>query len=155
PSSHKKVILIVDETVAGAISNELLMLKTNLVGDGWAVVRTNVPRHDDLVWSNNTNAIASIKGFLPATYTAATNTQVAFLIGHVPIPYMGCADPDHHETRALPADGYYGDFDGVYHDTTANCRVDGISDSETRHNNVPGDGKWDESSFPGEIKIAI
>ncbi|HKQ37985.1 MAG TPA: hypothetical protein VJ063_07900, partial [Verrucomicrobiae bacterium] len=41
-----KVVLVVDSSVAGALSAELTRLRNDLVGDGWAVVRRDVGRGD-------------------------------------------------------------------------------------------------------------
>jgi hypothetical protein len=66
-----KVILVVDQTKTNSIEPDLLVLKTNLVGEGWSVVRTNVAAaHDDVTWSNNTNSIAQIKSFIVSQYKA-------------------------------------------------------------------------------------
>jgi hypothetical protein len=150
--NHGTVILVVDSTIASAVSTSLDTLKSDLVGDGWKVIRTDVPRHDDNTWANNPPAIASIKSFIQNTYNAdPVNTKAVFLIGHVPVPYMGCSEPDGlHGIRALPTDLYYGDFDTVFHDINANCTG---FDSDPRHNNIPTDLKWDETSC--QLRLAV
>lgn len=144
-----KIILIVENSMATPLATELNRLKTNLVGDGWTVVRTNVPRHNDLSWSANTNRIASIKAFITNTYNAdPANTKAVLLIGHIPIPYSGYINPDGHGGRALPADGYYGDVDGTYTDFQVN-RTNWSPDR--RNGNIPGDGKFDQNYYPNKI----
>jgi hypothetical protein len=159
-----KVILIVDNRFINSASNELELLHTNLVGDGWTVVRTNVPPHDDINWSANTNNIASIKSFISNTWSNSPLTnlpQAILLIGHVPMPHSGNLNPDGHGLRCLPADTYYGDVDGVWTDTnitsctlSVNCTNAVSPDCScgfcdpVRHNNLTGDGKWDQKSIP-------
>jgi hypothetical protein len=159
-----KVILVVDNKFINAAANEIELLHTNLVGDGWTVIRTNVPPHNDSNWSANTTNIASIKSFIIDTWNNSPVTnlpQAVILIGHVPMPHSGYTNPDLHGRRCLPADIYYGDVDGIWTDTNAlftcelnyNC-TNGLYDCSCgscdpiRHNNAPGDGKWDQSRIP-------
>jgi hypothetical protein len=157
PPTHSrgKVILVVDQTVTNAIEPDLSVLTTNLVGDGWTVIRTNVPRHNDTTWSANTGAIASIKSFIVNQYNADVNTKAILLIGHVPIPYSGYTEsdihPDHH--GAWTADGYYGSTNA----TTASGNpgiewtdkdADYTNTSYPEATNLTGDGKWDNDFFP-------
>ena len=68
-----------------------------------------------------------------------------FLLGHVPVPYSGNINPDGHPDHqgAWPADGYYADMDGTWTDISVNNTVA----TGTRNDNVPGDGKFDQSIF--------
>lgn len=143
------IILVVDETVAPALEADLALLKSDLVGDGWTVVRTDVPRHNDNSWQANLAPIASIKSFITNTYTRdPAATKAVYLIGHVPIPYSGFCNPDGHGARGLPADVYYGDVDGIYTDSIVHSfsRLEGPRDP--RHDNIIGDGKFDQSKIP-------
>lgn len=150
-----KVILVVEKSVAQTLSADLARLRTNLVGDGWTVIQTNVARHNDVKWSANTNSIAAIKSFISAAYQAdPAQTKTVFLIGHVPIPYSGFHNPDGHGSRALPADGYYGDVDGAYTDFTQNYESF-LHPRDPRHDNKIGDGKWDQNRFPGKLELAV
>ena len=58
---------------------------------------------------------ASIRPILPGT-------KALFLFGHLPVPYSGDINPDLHDNDigAWPADVYYGEFDGVWTDTSVN-----------------------------------
>src|SRR5205085_10384798 len=49
------------------------------------------------------------------------------------------------------ADGYYGDMDGTWTDVSVND----TSASDARTRNVPGDGKFDQSSFPAPLKLMV
>ncbi|MFZ2520997.1 MAG: hypothetical protein WA089_20025, partial [Anaerolineae bacterium] len=103
-----KVILIVDSNLTTALWQELVRLKQDLVGDGWAVVRHDVAQ---------TATVSSIKSLIQADYLAdPTQVRAVLLFGHIPVPYAGNLVPDGHvpEHRgAWPADVFYGDMDDV------------------------------------------
>src|SRR5581483_3923481 len=75
--SRGKLVLPVDNTYAGALSNELVRLEQDLVGDGWAVLRHDVSR---------TASVPSVKSIIESEYNAdPANVQAVFLFGHVPV----------------------------------------------------------------------
>ncbi len=101
-----KVILMVDNTVADDLAQELNRLHWDLVGDGWSVVRRNVSRSD---------SPAAVKNVITAEYRADPgNVRAVFLFGHVPILRCGNLNADGHQARPMPADAYYGDMDGTW-----------------------------------------
>ena len=138
-----KVILLVDQTLTNALATNLTQLTQDLVGDGWKVIRHDAPRHDDATWANNTNNIAVIKGWITNDYNAdPTNTKAIYVLGHVSIPYSGWINPDGHFARPWPCDGYYGDIDGNWTDSSNPCcQTNGVY-------NVPNDGVFDQNSYP-------
>src|SRR5207248_1131072 len=79
--------------------------------------------------------------------------------GHVPVPYSGLLNPDGHPNHlgAWPADAYYGDMDGLWTDTTVNyVGTDPGDPADTaRLANVPGDGKFDQSTIPGVVRLNV
>ena len=99
------VVLIVATNSTSALSNELTRLQSDLIGDGWKIIR-----HD--VSSNDTPA--AVKSLITSDYFADPSTiNSVFLFGHVPILQSGTnLNYDGHEARAMPADAYYGDVDG-------------------------------------------
>lgn len=148
------VALLVDETLADALSPELRRLERELIADGWQVLERRVPRHDDRDWSRNTNAIARIRAQVKADWEATGRTlRCLYLIGHVAVPYSGMRAEDLHTGRgdnhwgAWPADQHYADVDGIWADrepypdylTTPTFAA-------TR--NDPGDGKFDTEHVP-------
>ena len=158
-----RIILVVEQSLSAKIEDDLDLLKSDLMGDGWSVIRMNVPRHDDAVWSNNLAAIKSIKFVITnAYYQDPVVTRAVYLIGHVPIPYSGFPNPDGHGSRALPADNFYGDVDGIYTDNTVNfpSYLEGPAPL-TRHDNFIGDGKFDQNRIPpntqgvAELELAV
>ena len=154
-------ILVVDETVAKPLERDLQALRRDLRADGWRVVTTNVPRHVDLAYpvpneqdylnrAIPENAIRTqrIKAFIKAQYSSnPTRPHVAFLIGHIPIPYSGFANnldghPEH--TGAYPADAWYGDMTGLWSDRLTKPAGNVIN------NNIAGDGRLDQDTLPME-----
>ncbi|MBC8096735.1 MAG: fibronectin type III domain-containing protein [Akkermansiaceae bacterium] len=100
-----KLLLMVANTHAAALSNELARLQRDLVGDGWLVIRHDV--------APNASPDA-VRNLIIADYTAdPTNVNTVFLLGHVPIFYSGTnLNYDGHLARAMPADAFYGDMNG-------------------------------------------
>ena len=140
------LLLVVDKTYAAQLDTELARLQQDLVGDGWTVSRIDVSRTDTPV---------HVKSLIKAKYNAdPANTKAVFLFGHVPVPYSGDIVPDGHYANhqgAWPCDGYYADMDGTWTDTTVND----TTAEDARNHNVPGDGKFDQSTFPAPLKLAV
>ena len=143
--SMGKVILLVDNTFTTDLATELDTLEKDLVGDGWQVIRHDVSR---------TDSVTNIKNIIKADYLAdTTNVKAVYLFGHVPVPYSGLLNPDGHPDHygAWPADVYYGDMNGTWTDTTAN----NTTASDPRNQNVPGDGKFDQTLIPSDIELEV
>jgi len=99
-----KLLLIVATNGLENLSTELSRLQSDIIGDGWQVIR-----HD--VSSNDTPT--SIKSHIVNDYNAdPANVQAVFLFGHVPILQSGFLDYDTHGDRPMAADTYYADVDG-------------------------------------------
>jgi hypothetical protein len=145
------VELIVDKTYASNLSAELQQLQQDLAGDGWSVIRHDVARGD---------SVASVKNLIKNDYLAnPSQVNTVFLFGHVPVPYSGLINPDGHDEHlgAWPADVYYGDMDGTWTDNTVNYQQTLNSDpaDAARMSNVPGDGKFDQSTIPAVVKLQV
>jgi len=98
------VILVVDNACAAGLGTELARLESDLVGDGWTVLRRDVPRDA---------TPAQVKNVITAAYHAdPANVKTLFLFGHVPIFRCGDLNPDGHQARPMPSDAFYGDMDG-------------------------------------------
>jgi hypothetical protein len=139
-----KLVLIVDSTQATALATEITRLIRDLTGDGWTVLRHDVAP---------TDTVASVKALIKADYDADTaNVKAVFLLGHIPVPYSGDANPDGHPEHkgAWPADVYYGDMDGSWTDTTVNT----TTADDSRNDNIPGDGKFDPSTV-STVELAV
>ncbi len=104
--SRGKVVLLVDNTYTTSLSTELALLQSDLVGDGWTVLRHDVSR---------SATPSSVRDIIRADYNAdSQNVKAVFLFGHVPILRSGNLNIDGHQARPVPADGYYGDMDGTW-----------------------------------------
>ena len=167
--SRGKIILLVDKTVTNAIESDLQGYIANLVGDGWQVLRTDVPRHIDnrtgtLFLTNHWNMTNYITPFVKSNYTQfGSEIKYILAIGHVPIAYTGTAADDGHSsagagygahTGAWASDLYFGDIDGVW---TDNFFV--TSSAFPMNHNTAGDGRFDQNTIPnngsGQAKLEI
>jgi uncharacterized protein (TIGR02597 family) len=171
-----KIILLVDKTLTNSLQADLSAFVTNLVGDGWGVLRLDVPRHIDDYSSatsfltNSFNITNLIKPFITSNYALySTNIKYILAIGHVPIPYSGKKADDGHNDQSDPAsygdhegawasDIYYGDVDGLWTDSTV-LNVQAVN--YPFNWNLPGDGKFDQDLIPAnglgvkELEIAV
>jgi len=99
-----KLLLMVATNGLDSLSNELARLQSDIIGDGWQVIRHDVSGND---------TPASVKSLIVSDYNAdPPNVQAVFLFGHVPILQSGFLDYDTHGARPMPADCYYADMDG-------------------------------------------
>jgi hypothetical protein len=140
-----KIILVVDDLFAGPLAGELERLRKDLVGDGWTVVRRDVSR---------SSSPPQVKNVIRNEYQAdPANVKAVFLFGHVPVPYSGLINPDMHASHlgAWPADVYYGEMDGEWTDYAVNKN----NAEYSWNNNVPGDGKFDQSIIPGNVELEV
>lgn len=154
-----KLILLVDKTLTNAIENDLSTYVTNLIGDGWEVLRANVPRHIDDNSSSNSflpnyfNITNEIVPFIRTNYALySTNIKHILIIGHVTIPYSGTfADDGHYppggaygaHNGAWPCDAYYGDIDGIWTDSDK-----ALGSAYVFNWNYPNDGRFDQDYVP-------
>ncbi len=139
------LILLVDSSFIAPLSAELKRLQDDLEGDGWVVKRHNVLR---------TGTVTHVKTFVVADYAAdPINTKALFIVGHVPVPYSGNINPDGHPDHqgAWPTDAFYGDVNGVWTDAS----ITSTTLSPTRTQNVPGDGKYDQSAIPSDLELQV
>ncbi len=127
-----KVILLVDDRFTTTLATELARLESDLIGDGWQVVR------HDLAMSST---VTATKAVITNEYVAdPANVNSVFLFGHLPVPYSGNHSIDGHQLKAFSADIFYGDMDGVWTDTTVN-------NPGAERPNVPGDGVYDQAQL--------
>jgi hypothetical protein len=133
------VLLWIDSSLlAPQLAAPLQNLRGDLVGDGWRIVE----RH-----AGPAATVASVKSQIVADYNAdPANVRAVFLLGNLPVPYSGNSAWDGHTDHngAWPADGYYGDINGVWTDATVNV----TTPTRAANHNVPGDGKFDQSVYP-------
>jgi autotransporter-associated beta strand protein len=139
------LLLIIDSTMVTPLAPEIEQLKADLTGDGWNVQTITALRSD---------TAANVQAQIKAAYNAdPTNLKMVYVLGHVPVPYSGNIAPDGHGNHvgAWPADGYYGDMNGTWTDTSVN----NTSASDPRNDNIPGDGKFDQGSLPSPVELMV
>lgn len=140
-----RLVLLVDDTMAAPLGYRLDRLVEDLTGDGWTVLRHDVPR---------TGTAASVRNLVLADAAAHPGqVKAVFVLGHVPVPYSGSIAPDGHgdHNGAWPADAYYGELNGPWTDTTIN----NATASRPQNRNVPGDGKFDQSLIPSDVDLQV
>ncbi|MBX3743076.1 MAG: hypothetical protein KF712_18975 [Akkermansiaceae bacterium] len=148
PEVHSRgiLLLVIDDTMITPLAAEISLLKADLAADGWTVRTITAPRSGTAI---------STKALIKAAYDEdPVNTKSLYLLGRVPVPYSGNMAPDGHSpdhVGAWPSDGYYGDMNGNWTDTTVN----NTNASGTRNDNVPGDGKFDQNTFPSAIELEL
>lgn len=143
--SRGKLLLLIESSVEASLASEISRLELDLVGDGWQVIRFSAAK---------TDTVANVKGQILAAYNAdPTNVKMIFILGNIPIPYSGNMAPDGHGDHqgAWPADVYYADIDGVWTDTSVNQ----LNGARPAQQNTPGDGKFDQSTLPSNVELAI
>ncbi len=142
--SRGKVLLLVDNTLAAPLSNELAQLARDMKADGWTVLRSDV---------SPAATVASVRSTVIAQYnTAPADVKALFIVGHVPVPYSGDISPDGHSTHqgAWPCDAYYADVNGTWTDNSVTSTSGYVS-----NRNIPGDGKFDQSDLPSPVELQV
>lgn len=147
PAIEKRgvIIMVIDSTIAEPLTTEIERLHTDLEGDGWIV--------EPLIVDRNAT-VTSVKARIVSAYQShAFVPRTLLLLGHVPVPYSGEINPDAHGDHlgAWPADVYYADVNGSWTDAVVNNEVA----SDPRNRNIPGDGKFDQSSIPTDTEMPV
>lgn len=140
-----KLILLIANTFSASLALEINRLVDDLEGDGWEVLKSYI---------STTLPVTTVKTQIINTYKLdSINTKAIFLLGHIPVPYSGDFGPDGHTDHqgAWPADVYYADMDGIWNDIS----VSSTTVSPARTQNIPGDGKFDESLIPSAVELQI
>jgi len=148
PPVHRQgsCILVVDNTFAQDLAMEIARLEQDMEEEGWRV---------STLYVNRDAPVTQVKALIQqaAAGDNATN-RTLFLLGRVPVPYSGNIAPDGHvpdHQGAWPCDGYYGDLDGIWTDNMVT-----VTDaSQERNRNIPGDGKFDQSTFPSALELGV
>src|SRR5438105_2307741 len=102
--SRCKVVLIAARSYTATLAAELRRLQTDLIGDGWQVIRHDISSSD---------SPASVRNLIINDYYSdPPNVKAVFLFGHAPTLQSGNLNYDGHQARPMPADAFYGDVDG-------------------------------------------
>ncbi len=131
-----RLLLLVDATHADALKDKIDRWKNDAAGDGWIVIQKNV---------DPSMAVPDVKALIVEEYQALGGLNTVFLFGHIPVPYSGRIVPDGHSNNhfgAWSADVYYAEMNELWTDTSVTT-----TGQPERTTNVPGDGKFDNSSI--------
>ena len=138
------ILLMVDNSFTNGLSTKITELEEDLYNDGWNVKTVSV---------DPTDSPSTVKSEITTQYNALPNLKTVYFLGNIPVAYSGNIKPDGHPAHegAWPTDLYYADIDGSWTDNSVNNTVA----TDTRNQNIPGDGKFDQSTVPSELEIEI
>lgn len=146
PVERGILLLVIEEGLLPALQLEIDRYRSDVRADGWRVKSI-------LVTAAATDV--EVKAEIINRYEEApTERHALFLLGNVAVPYSGNIAPDGHTNNhqgAWPADVFYADVDGNWTDQS----VDITTASGERNDNVPGDGKWDQSTIPTNVELEV
>ncbi|MFN0215218.1 MAG: T9SS type A sorting domain-containing protein [Saprospiraceae bacterium] len=143
--SRGKILIFVDSMNADALGVELVRMKNDMRGDGWWPIAFH---------TGPSSTVQSIKNKIVEEYNAdPASVKAVLLLGSIPVPYAGNSAWDGHTDHqgAWPADTYYADINGNWTDATVN----NTSPSRDANDNIPGDGKFDQSYLPTVAELQI
>ena len=139
------LLFVYDTTYADQFETELNQTMSDFEGDGWKVTAIGV---------NQADLVTDVKTKIVDAYSLSpTIPHSLFLFGSVPVPYSGNINPDGHPDHkgAWPADTYYGDMDGTWTDASVN----NTGATGTMNDNVPGDGKFDQTYLASYLELEV
>lgn len=157
PTNFSGVIILLDSNFIIPIANQIQQLTNNLTSEGFKV---------KLIYAGRNEEVIKVKDRIVSVYKGLNNkVKSLFIIGHVPVPYSGffsstgeAPPPDGHvegsgnHTGAWPADVYYAD---MINTNWTDVNVTITSGSQTRHHNLPGDKKFDQTKLPNNLDLEV
>lgn len=149
PSDRGRVLVLIDSTMQQPLVRQMDTLRDDLEAEGWLVKRRYVPRAETF----DSAKVMTVRNLIKEEHKADPLAAI-ILVGRVPVPYSGNTAPDGHRPDhygAWPADGIYGDVNGVYNDRT----VDNRNTQRPANANIPGDGKYDPSIFTTPVEVPV
>lgn len=145
PPHRGILILVVDEALLPELEPEIQRYQKDVTADGWLVKRIEME-------ASQPDTVVK-QAILDLYQQAPEERHALFLLGHIAVPYSGNISPDGHSNHvgAWAADVFYADVDGNWTDQSIN----NTSASREANHNVPGDGKWDQSSLPSDVELEM
>lgn len=173
-ATRGKVLILVDETLATQLAQKLDRFENTLTLDGWYPVRKTVPRAETF----DSAKVMITKSYIEEEFVNPKGgvLESVVLVGRVPVPYSGgfksgsnFSPPDGHPDHggAWPADAYYGDIVDDFgspalfswSDQTVNMSRNNADSNavkaRSRNENVPFDGKFDNTQLPSAIELQV
>lgn len=148
------VIILVDSVFKDTLADALMTYIDDLGAEGWLTTTIYAGRGEE---------VSEVRDRIVAATKSMAVATTLVIVGHVPVPYSGnftlygIVPPDGHvegsgnHTGAWPADVYYGDLDGEWTDNTVNHTDAKLE----RNDNVPGDGKFDQTKLPSAMELEV
>ncbi len=149
--SNGKVMVLIDETLQWDLQLEIETYINDLIEEGWTVIVKFVPRAENF----DPQKVRQIKDIILEEYgNDPLNFNTVVLIGRIAVPYSGLIAPDGHPDHlgAWPSDMYYG---SIYDTYWTDFSVNNSSARDPRNRNIPGDGKFDQSTPGYEISFGV
>ncbi|MFT4533638.1 MAG: hypothetical protein ACI9P5_000988 [Saprospiraceae bacterium] len=140
-----RCLVAVDDILVDSLAAELSLMMLDLTMDGWEV---------DTMHINQSEEVYSVKAKVVEWYDSEYEySQSLYLLGHIPVPYSGNASHDGHGDHqgAWAADVYYGEINGNWTDVSVNNETP----SRAVNKNIPGDGKFDQTTIPTNMEIEV
>jgi hypothetical protein len=140
-----KLLVFIDSATADGLGTDLRLFKDDIRGEGWQVVPFKTGPFTTPQW---------IKNQIVTAYNAdPTQVKAILLIGDLPVAYSGNTawDDAADHGGAWPSDAYYGDIDGTWTDNSVNT----TTPARAANRNIPGDGKFDQSTLPSEVELMV
>ncbi|MDA3843381.1 MAG: hypothetical protein PF588_03310 [Candidatus Kapabacteria bacterium] len=144
-----RVLILVDETMSVPLAYELSRFRQDIKAEGHQTTLRTVPRTEEF----DPDAVAHIKDIIDAEFDHSDSLTTVVLFGRIAVPYSGESAPDGHPDHvgAWPADVYYGVMNAEWTDET----VSSDTSKSARNHNFPGDGKFDQTSIPGDVSVRV
>lgn len=137
-------LLLIESFIAQNLTTEIQTLQEDLFADGYWV-------YTEIVSKDTT--VDFVKDLI-LDHHSEHGLNMLYILGHVPVPYSGNLAPDGHvpdHLGAWPADVFYGELDGLWTDFSVN----NSNANDPRNDNVPGDGKFDQSEIPNTAELMV
>lgn len=143
PDMEERMLILVTDSLYNVLSDLIESYRSVLARE---LIQTELFIVDPAM------TVPDVKAKVIEVYEASALSYL-LLLGNIPVPYAGNYAVDGHDNHkgAWVADAYYGDIDGNWTDVSIN-NTDASRDA---NKNIPGDGKFDQTSIPSTIEIAV
>ncbi len=150
PDYKGEALLLIDETIADELKNEIKLFCIDIIGDGWTLTKRKVPRTEEF----DPKTVKNVKDTIVEVYNrSGGELKTVILLGRIAVPYSGDIAVDGHIDHggAWAADTYYADINGEWTDAYV---LDTNATREANHNE-PGDGKFDQIQIASDLELQL
>jgi len=140
-----RCLIIIDDILVSPLAFEIVQMVSDISMDGWQIDTMHISQSEE---------VDTVKSRIVEWYDSNYElSQTLFLLGHIPVPYSGNSAHDGHTNHqgAWPADLYYGELNGNWTDFLVN----NTSPSRAKNDNIPGDGKYDQTGNPSNLELEV